>query len=182
MSEWMNALKLFWRLVFMGSVAVFIGCSATEKKTVDIGDSFSLNQVSLTLVQTAPLKTPYYSESALEALLNKHIRKHLNLQGRSSQHPGVNKLNIHVVYKRHFLDEQASLSLAYPYYDFEINILNGQNIRQVLATVEQKDKVFKGRFIMDIDMQAGRLKHPSDEVVFIDGIAKSIVRALHTFK
>lgn len=183
---WTNKLKQIWVGVFVvGCTVGMMGCSSTEVKKEKLGNQFNLNQVSLTLLQHVTPSTVYYSESELQSLLTRYLRKHLTLQGKFSTSPSANRLNIKLNYKRHFLGEQSTIpsdALAYPNYDFEINVVNGRNTGQVLTHIAEKNRVFKGRFIMDVDVQAGRLDKKSDEIVFIDGIAKSIARSLQTLK
>lgn len=180
--KWLHKLQRIWVGALVVSCTVgMMGCSGTEVKEVTIGNQFNLNQVSLTLLQSVTPNIVYYSEPELQSLLTKHLRKHLTLQGKFSTNSSVNRLNIKVNYKRHFLGEQSttpSESLAYPNYDFEISVVNGRHPEQVLTRIVEKNRVFKGRFIMNIDVQAGRLDKKSDEVAFIDGIAKAIARSL----
>ncbi len=184
---WRIKLKrVLWGGVLVVSYAVgMVGCSGTEVKEVKIGHQFNLNQVSLKLIESMTPSAMYYSESELQSFLIRDLRKHLTLQGKFSTTPSVNRLNIKLSYQRNFLGEQSSAptnALAYPSYTFEVSVVNGRNTREVLARIAEKNRVFKGRFIMDIDVQAGRLDNKSDELVFIDGIAKSIVRSLQALK
>ena len=172
-------------VLVIGFIAGAVGCSDSGVKKAKIGEKFNLNIVSLTLLQQITPSITYHSESELQRLLITHLRKNLTLQGLFSIKPSANMLNIKVVYQRHFLDEQnptSSGALAYPGYSFEIKVMQGNNKGNVLATVFQQDLVFKGRFIMNIDVEAGRLDKKLDEIVFIDGIAKAIVRSIQTLK
>ncbi|MCF6345045.1 MAG: hypothetical protein L3J00_01095 [Thiomicrorhabdus sp.] len=182
---WTNQFKKrLSSILVIGFIAGAVGCSGGVKKE-SIGENFNINIVSLTLLQQITPSITYHSEPELQRLLTKHIRKNLTLQGMFSTKPSANMLNIKVVYRRHFLDEinpTSSGALAYPIYDFDINVMQGHNKRDVLANVSQQGLLFKGRYIMNIDVEAGRLDKKSDEIVFIDGIAKEIVRSIQTLK
>ena len=160
-----------------------IGCSGSDvKPTVEVGNQFKLGHVSLKVSQRIAPKIIYHSESELQQLLAQKVSSLLEQRGLLSHQPKVNALVIQVAYQRHFLDEQTAHSsdaLAYPRYDYDIKVMNGDT---ELTHVTQKNRVFKGRFIMNIDMLAGRLKHKSDEIVFIERLAKEIVRSVVELK
>lgn len=183
---WVNKLKsILLGVLVIGFIAGAVGCSGSGVKTAKISEQFNLNVVSLTLLQQITPSITYHSESELQRLLTTHLRKNLTLQGLFSTQPNANMLSIKVVYQRHFLDEQiptSSGALAYPGYGFDIKVMQGNNKGNVLAMISQQDLVFKGRFIMNIDVEAGRLDKKSDEIVFIDGIAKAIIRSIQTLK
>ncbi len=183
---WVNKLeKILLGILVIGFIAGVVGCSGSGVKKAKIGEPFNLNVVSLTLLQQITPSITYHSEPELQRLLTSHIRKNLTLQGLFSTKPSANMLKIKVVYQRHFLDEQnptLSGALAYPGYGFEIKVIEGSNKKNVLETISQQNLMFKGRFIMNIDIEAGRLDKKSDEIVFVDGIAKAIVRSIQALK
>lgn len=162
---------------------VLMGCSGKDiKPVIEISDQFKVGQVSLTLLQRTAPKITYHTEAELQNLLAQKIKALLEQRGLLSHQPSANYLAIQVVYQRKFLNEQAlptSGALAYPTYDYDIKVISGMT---ELKRVSQKNRVFKGRFIMNIDVLAGRLKKRSDEVVFIDGLAKEIVRSVEKLK
>ena len=160
-----------------------VGCSGIGVKSdVTIGDQFKMGDVSLIVSQNITPNITYHTEAELQQILSQKIKALLEQRGLLSHQPVANALAIQVVYHRNFLNEQndkSSIALAYPNYDYEIKVMDGVT---KLTQVTQKNRVFKGRFIMNIDVLAGRLKKKSDEVVFIEGLAKDIVRSVQQIK
>jgi len=160
-----------------------VGCSGSSvKPATEIGKQFNIGNVSLTIAQRLIPKTTYHTEIELQQLLIQKLKECLEQRGLLSYQAVAKSLTIQVVYYRNFLNEQTTTSpvaLAYPNYDYDIKVMDGV---AKLAQISQKNKAFKGRFIMNIDVLAGRLKKKSDEVVFIEGLAKDIVRSVQKFK
>lgn len=160
-----------------------IGCSGSGvKSTAEMSEQFKLGSVSLTVSQRIAPKITYHTESELKQLLGDKVTYFLDQRGLLSHQSKANALVIQVAYQRHFLDEQTdhpSGSLAYPRYDYDIKVMNDYT---ELTHIAQKNRVFKGRFIMDIDMLEGRLDSKSDEIIFIEQLAKEVVRSVDELK
>ncbi len=160
-----------------------VGCSGSGvKPSVELGDQFKVGSVLLTISQHIEPNITYHTEAELQELLRKKIKVQLAKQGLLSQQSVANYLTVQVAYQRKFLNEQSphpSGALAYPQYSYEIKVMNGAT---ELGRVSKKNREFKGRFIMNIDVIEGRLKKKSDEIVFIDGLAKEIVRSVYDLK
>ena len=169
------------KIVIAGALLTLMGCSSV-KPTVAVGHQFKLGHVSLTVSQRITPVITYHNQVELQRLLIQKITVRLEQQGLLSHQRGANYLTVQVQYQRNFLDDQtpeSSSALAYPQYDYSIQVKHGN---QVLAKTAEKNRVFKGRFIMNIDVLAGRLDKKSDEIEFIDGLAKEIVRSVQNLK
>lgn len=170
------------KIMIAGAILTLIGCSGAVKPTVELGKQFKVGQVSLTVSQRVVPDITYHSEAELQRLLSQKLSVLLEKRGLLSHQPTANALNIQIQYQRNFLDDQTpnpSSALAYPRYDYEIKVMHGI---QELAQIVEKNRVFKGRFIMNIDVLAGRLDKKSDEIVFIDKLANEIVRSVEKIK
>jgi hypothetical protein len=172
----------FKKIMIVGALLTLIGCSEIVKPTVKVGNQFKVGQVSLTVSQRITPVITYHTEAELQRLLSQKLKILLEQRGLLSHQPMVNSLSIQVQYQRNFLDDQTpnpSNALAYPQYNYDIKVMHGV---QELARIAEKNRVFKGRFIMNIDVLAGRLDKKSDEIVFIDKLAKEIVRSVEKIK
>ena len=154
-----------------------LGCSSTHVAP-EVSDKFKINQISFVLSQRMTPAISYHTESEFQKILAHKVVMLLGDNGLLTTKFPANSLNIQVNYKRNFIDEQTSQpsdSLAYPNYDYHIQVLDAD---KTIITLAQKNLIFKGPFIMDIDVLAGRLDKKSDEIVFIDAIALKIVKSI----
>ncbi|MCF6253222.1 MAG: hypothetical protein L3J38_00535 [Thiomicrorhabdus sp.] len=171
----------FKKMMIVGALLTLMGCSSV-KPTVEVGNQFKLGHVSLTVSQRITPVITYHTQAELQRLLTQKITVLLEQRGLLSHQPVANHLTVQVQYQRNFLDDQTpepSSALAYPQYDYEVQVMHGT---QILARISEKNRLFKGRYIMNIDVLAGRLDKKSDEIEFIDGLAKEIVRSVQKLK
>lgn len=173
----------FKKMMMAGAILALVGCSSgAVKSTAEVGNQFKVAQVSLTVSQRITPVIIYHTEAELQHLLAQKLKELLAQRGLLSHQARVNSLSIQVQYQRNFLDDQTpnpSSALAYPQYDYDIKVMHGT---QELARIAEKNRVFKGRFIMNIDVLAGRLDKKSDEILFIENLAKEIVRSVEQLK
>ncbi len=170
-------MKKLSLVILLFVLTIFItGCgSQPSVPKVETTEKFQLGNVTLILNEKVKTDIVYHTQSELEQLLNDMIVKGLTKKELLSTDSTMNILKIDVVYKRRFVADETpfpSDSLAYPFIDYKINIMDDTKL---LTEINQEDLTYKGGFTMNLQVIAGTLRDKKYELEFIQAVANKIV-------
>ncbi len=167
------SLKVLLAIVTVISIS---GCGATTPSVpqVKTSEKFQLNEVSLNVTQLVQPKITYHTEEELKMMLNKKLHSLLKENNLLSTKKSMNTLVINVIYKRKFVGDETPLpsdSLAYPHYQYTINVKNDS---KSLLKIKKDELTYKGGFTLNLQVMAGTLRDKKYEIQFIDALANTI--------
>ncbi|MBB1269117.1 hypothetical protein [Shewanella sp. SR44-3] len=159
------------------------GCSSTPKQAaVQTTEKFNLGNISLTVNQFVTPEIVYHSHDEIKDLVVAGIKSNLKQADLITTDTTMNSLDIVMIYNRRFVGDATAIpsdSLAYPIYDYEIKVKDGDKL---LTTISRKNLVFNGGFAMNLKLMGGLLRDKSDETVFIEALSKTVAKSIQELK
>jgi hypothetical protein len=172
----MQKIKL---LLIMSIFIGLTGCGGDNiKPTVKTSEKFKIDTIALTVSQRVTPDIKYHTEAEIKNLVIEKITTLLKNNNLLTTAASANSLNIDIKYKRNFVGDATpfpSDSLAYPHFDYQIKVLD--NAKEI-TNISKIDLAFSGGLLMNLEVIAGSLREKSDEVIFIDTLAETIVNAI----
>lgn len=172
----MKKLRLF--LLIVAIIVGVTGCGSNSPSVakIEVTEKFIFTKVNLNLSQFVETEIIYHTKEELETILNDKIIKLFKDNDLLSNDSKMNTIMINANYIRRFVGDKmpiSSDSLAYPNYSYTIEVFRGS---ESLVLIKKEDLVYKGGFVMNLQIIAATLRDKKYELDFIEALAHTIFR------
>jgi hypothetical protein len=164
-----------------------VACSSTPSSdssipAIETTEQFRISNVSLSIEQFVTPDIQYHTDKEIQALVTDGIKNDLMAANLLSTDVAMDSLNIVITYQRRFVGDKTALpsdSLAYPFFDYVINIKSGD---KKITAISKKNLTYSGGFGMNMKVAAGLLRNKTDELAFINALSESIANTIKSLK
>ncbi len=174
----MNKVKIGLITIYFAIGLLLSGCGSNNNNidvpSVKSTKKFQFSKIKLNLSQSSTSKIVYHTEEELSEIINNRLLELMKQENMLSTDELANKLIIKAFYYRRFVGDQTpfpSDSLAYPNYDYEIEVVNKE---KKIEEIKRENLAFKGGFAYNLKVIAGTLRDKKYEIDFAQALANKI--------